>query len=453
VNKLSADIVICGAGILGISAAYQLAVVHKQPNVLLIDERSPLTLTSDKSTEAYRNWWPGPGDAMVRLMNRSINLMEEMARQSNNIFNLNRRGYLYVTTDPGNVPALRASAEEASALGAGEVREHTHGHNYQPHNAQGFSGPDGADFLSNREFLLQRFPYLSKNSVAALHVRRAGWLSGQTYGIWMLEQAKAVGARLIAGRIASVETSAGKINGVSLSDGTEISTSAFVNASGPHLAATGKMLDIGIPVINESHLKAALNDHLGILNRDAPLIVCADAQSLNWSDEERAALMEDADSRWLLETLPSGAHTRPEGDAAAQSILVLWDIHNKPVEPVFPIHEDPLYAEIAVRGLTRILPGFNAYMERMPRPQVDGGYYTKTLENRPLACPSGVDGAYVTGAAAGYGIMAAAGLGELLAKHIIGKDLPDYAPMFDLARYEDPVYQTLLKNWGNSWQL
>ena len=35
---------------------------------------APLSLTSDKSTECYRNWWPGPGDAMVRLMNRSIDL-------------------------------------------------------------------------------------------------------------------------------------------------------------------------------------------------------------------------------------------------------------------------------------------------------------------------------------------------------------------------------------------
>ena len=117
-----ADIVICGAGIMGISAAYQLAVKNGLKNILLIDDRSPLTLTSDKSTEAYRNWWPGPGDAMVRLMNRSIVLMEDMARTCNNVFKLNRRGYLYVTTDPARVAALRSSAEEASSLGAGELR-------------------------------------------------------------------------------------------------------------------------------------------------------------------------------------------------------------------------------------------------------------------------------------------------------------------------------------------
>ena len=61
----SADIVICGAGIAGISAAYHLAARHGITDVLLVDEGSPLMMTSDKSTEAYRNWWPGSGDAMV----------------------------------------------------------------------------------------------------------------------------------------------------------------------------------------------------------------------------------------------------------------------------------------------------------------------------------------------------------------------------------------------------
>ena len=453
-KNLNADIVICGAGILGISAAYQLAVVRRQPNILLVDERSPLTLTSDKSTEAYRNWWPGPGDAMVRLMNRSIALMEGMARQCNNLFNLNRRGYLYVTTDASSLPAMRASAEEASALGAGELREHgsTSG-SYLPHRSDGFDGPDGADLLTDPELIRKHFPYLSQDVVAALHVRRAGWLSGQTYGMWMLEQAKAAGVQLRHGRIAAVDTTGGKVSGINLAEGTHIKTSIFVNAAGPYLATVGRLLGVEIPVTNELHLKAGFNDHLAALGRDAPLVVCADPQRLNWSEDERALLAEVPESAWLLETLPSGAHTRPEGDAAAQSILALWDIHNKPVLPTFPISEDPLYAELAVRGLSRILPGFRAYVERMPRPQIDGGYYTKTRENRPLATPLPVEGAFAIGAASGYGVMASAGLGELLAAHVVGADLPGYAPLFDLARYEDPVYQTLLKSWGDSWQL
>ena len=85
---------------------------------------APLSLTSDKSTEAYRNWWPGPGDAMVAFMNRSIDLLEEIARATDNRIQLNRRGYLYATADPARVALLRQAAEEAAELGAGPLRIH-----------------------------------------------------------------------------------------------------------------------------------------------------------------------------------------------------------------------------------------------------------------------------------------------------------------------------------------
>jgi glycine/D-amino acid oxidase-like deaminating enzyme len=450
----SANIVICGAGIMGISVAYHLAVKRGVKNIALVDEQPPLTLTSDKSTECYRNWWPGPGDAMVRLMNRSITLMEEMASESNNIFKLNHRGYLYATTDPELVPKMRASANEASALGAGDLREHNaSGWNYVPHEAEGIAGPDGADLITDLALIKQHFPYLGSDVVAVLHVRRAGWLSAQTYGMWMLEQARAAGVELVAGRVTAIDSKGGKVSSVTLEQGTEIKTNTFINAAGPYLAAIGDLLGVEIPVTNELHLKSSFNDTAGVVRRDAPLVICADEQQINWSPEERTMLAEDPHTAWLLDPLPSGAHTRSEGDAAAQSILVLWDIHNKPVEPDFPIPEDPLYTEVALRGLTRILPGMHTYLERMPRPTVDGGYYTKTQENRPLAGPLPVAGAYIIGAASGYGIMAAAALGELVAAHITGADLPEYSHMFDLARYDDPVYQTLLKNWGDSWQL
>src|SRR5687768_18030978 len=120
----TAQVVICGAGIAGVATAYHLAVRRGVRGVVLVDERSPLTLTSDKSTECYRNWWPGPGDAMVAVMNRSIDLLEELARESGNVFRMNRRGYLFATADPARVPAFVAAAAEAASLGAGAARLH-----------------------------------------------------------------------------------------------------------------------------------------------------------------------------------------------------------------------------------------------------------------------------------------------------------------------------------------
>jgi sarcosine oxidase subunit beta len=74
----TAEVVSGGADSAGIAAAYPLAVRHGLTDVVLVDERPPLSLTSDKSTERYRNRWPGPGDDMVALMNRSIDLLEDL---------------------------------------------------------------------------------------------------------------------------------------------------------------------------------------------------------------------------------------------------------------------------------------------------------------------------------------------------------------------------------------
>ena len=123
------------------------------------------------------------------------------------------------------------------------------------------------------------------------------------------------------------------------------------------------------------------------------------------------------------------------------------------MEPVDSPPMDEQYPEVALRGLAAMLPRMKEYFAKMPRPQLDGGYYTKTRENRPLVGTMGVDGAYVIGAVSGYGIMSACGVGDLLTAHITGRDLPDYAPAFELSRYENPEYQKKLENWGASGQL
>ena len=120
----TADVVICGAGIAGVSAAYHLAAQHGIRRVVLVDERAPLSLTSDKSTEAYRNWWPGPGDEMVSFMNRSIDLLEGLAQETDNRFLMNRRGYAFLTADRSKVRQMQHAAAETSRLGAGPLRCH-----------------------------------------------------------------------------------------------------------------------------------------------------------------------------------------------------------------------------------------------------------------------------------------------------------------------------------------
>src|SRR5215211_7292687 len=200
----TADVVICGAGITGIAAAYFLSKAGTG-NILLIDERPPLSLTSDKSTECYRNWWPDPD--MLALMNRSIDLMETLADESGNIFHMNRRGYLYVTGDETKIADLKSASIRTSSLGAGPLRIHSSAtSSYLPAGPEGFhDSPDGADLLIGNDLIRSHFPYLTDRAVAALHVRRAGWLSAQQLGMYLLETGRNHGVGFESARVTEVD--------------------------------------------------------------------------------------------------------------------------------------------------------------------------------------------------------------------------------------------------------
>ncbi|MCF6278558.1 MAG: hypothetical protein L3J16_07420, partial [Anaerolineales bacterium] len=159
------------------------------------------------------------------------------------------------------------------------------------------------------------------------------------------------------------------------------------------------------------------------------------------------------DLSWMLGEFPAGVHTRPEGGADSAMILMLWEYQTRQLSPVWPLPLDAHYFEIALRGLSRMLPALTAYFEHPPRPMLDGGYYTKTPENRPLIGATPVEGAYLIGALSGYGIMSACGAGELLASRISGTPNHAYAQDLSLARYKTPAYLTNILAQDDTGQL
>ncbi len=450
-------VIICGAGIAGISTAYFLTVRHGIRDVVLVDERPPLSLTSDKSTEAYRNFWPGPDDSMVALINRSIDLMEEMARATDNRFLLNRRGYVYATARADTAEHLMAAAEQAAALGAGPLRVHTSARTYTPSPSEGFEDvPPGVDVLLGRDVVRTHFPYLNPETRLVVHARRAGWLSAQQLGMYLLEQARAHGARLLQGKVIGVETRGGRVGGVRLRRGgreERLDANVFVNAAGPFAGEVARLLGVDLPIYCERHTKLMFNDHLGVVPRQAPMLIWADPQRLPWAEEEREMMADDPALAWLLEEMPPGAHLRPEGGGTSTILLLLWAYETRPVEPTLPVEFDPLFADVVLRGMAALVPALRRYWERAPRPVLDGGYYTKTRENLPLIGPLPVPGSYIIAALSGFGIMAACAAGELLAAHITGHPLPPYAAAFHPARYTDASLYPALSAWSSAWQL
>jgi len=455
-SRSMADVVICGAGISGISVAYYLAMQHGITDIVLVDEREPLSFTSDKSAECYRNWWPGPGDSMVRFMNRSIDLLEDLAYESDNYFGMSRRGYAFLTAVPSEAKRMAQAAKTITDLGAGPLRVYNGRSDdppFIPTTDEGFaSQPTGADLILDPDLIQTRYPFITQNAIAMLHARRCGWLSAQQLGMYLLGKLRQMGVRLVRGRLANVDVVNGRVADVTI-DCTrgmteQIQTRTFVNCAGPFINNVAQLMGLDLPVFNELHAKFSLKDSHNIIPRDVPLMVWNDPVHLHWSNEERAELAADDETRWLTELFPTGVHFRPEGFGESPILLMIWTYHIEPQAVVWPPKFDPEYPEIVMRGLVNMVPRLKPYIERMEKPWIDGGYYCKTQENRPLITPLPIEGAWLYGAVSGFGIMASQAGGELLAAHIAGSSLPTYAPAFLLSRYEDSEYQKLLKTWS-----
>ena len=427
---MSTNLIIIGAGIGGVSAAHDLAVRQGVSNITLIDERDPLTLTSDKGTQGYRNWWPGPDNTMLRFVSRSISLMEQAADESNNVFRLNRRGYLFATATESGVEDLKTSAARVSSFGMGPVREHTSHLTYAPARAEGFrDGPDGADVLLD-DAAHAAFPFLSTRTRAALHVRRAGWMNAPAMGSWMFRQAIGAGVTFVRDRVTAIDAVGGRVRGVVLASGKRIAADRIVLAAGPMLHDAARMLGLELPLQHELHAKVTFADTQHIIPRWAPFTIWNDPVQLDGQH------------------FPAGIHVRPVDGPRGNELFAIWTYHTEQCTPSWPPTFENEYARNCIRGLAAMAPRMSAYAGNDDYGCTDGGYYCKAPDNRPLIGPLPIDGAYVIGALSGVGIMSAHAAAELLALHVTGKALPDYASAFLPSRFDDPGYAARVAGWG-----
>jgi glycine/D-amino acid oxidase-like deaminating enzyme len=420
-----AEVVICGAGIAGIAAAYHLSVKRGVKHVVIVDEREPMTLTSDKGTQGYRNWWPGPDDTMFKLVSHSIDLMEDSATRSGNSFRMNRRGYLFATATESKATELETTARQVSSYGMGELRVHRTQGMYMPHRAEGFlDAPTGADLLLGEE-ACRAFPWLAEDTVAALHIRRAGWVNGVAMGNWLLSKALGAGARFVRDKLTSVGALGGKVKSVGLASGATIETDRLIIAAGPALPSVLKLLDIELPIFHELHSKVTMRDRAHTIPRTAPFVI--------WTDP--------------IGEMPGGVHARPVDLVHGDELYLIWTYETEPRPFKWPPQFDENYRKTCLEGCARMVPGMKTIPADTPG-TIDGGYYCKTPENRPLAGPLAVPGAFVCGALSGSGVMAAHALGELAAQHVVQEQLPGYARWFLPSRYDDSEYRQLMESWG-----
>jgi glycine/D-amino acid oxidase-like deaminating enzyme len=421
--------------------------------VTLVDPRPPLTATSQYSTECYRNFFID--NAMVPFMGRSIDIMEELAGDEN-MFNLNRRGYAFLSASAGSEETFERFATIASGYGAGPVRKHSHDSmaSYVSSPPTGYKHPglDGFDIVYGSEAIRKIFPFVTERANVMLHARRCGWMDSVGFGQAMLRAAKmgtgaedGSGAHVLQGKICGFDISEDQVRRVHVArnSGGEVALDcdAFVNAAGAWMQSINTLLAPGaaLPLTNEVHAKTILHDTSDVIPQDtAPFMVWRDATPMNWDEDTVEGLRELDDtseggivnSASWLKTQPGGQHLRPAGNGR---VLLLWEHMHRhislPMVPDMPVSEFlEMYPQLCVTGLQEMVPALGGYDGCLGRgTTVDGGYYTVTPDARPLISPHGARNAFVCGGMGTYGLMGAAAAGELASLHVFGNGLPSYS--------------------------
>jgi D-arginine dehydrogenase len=438
VHSHNVEIAVVGAGIVGIATAYYLAVQHRRARLLILDQGQPMTLTSAHSGENYRNWWPHP--IMTAFTDHSISLMEGIARKTNNRLHMTRRGYLLCTREADLDALIRqlyvgygTAAQNAIRIHDGKGQA-----TYDPPTSADWElAPSGVDVLRDDSLIRKHFPELDPAIATILHIRRAGDISGQQLGQYMLEEIRAVGARFRQARVIRIEKGRKFKLEIEASDRQEtINADIIVNAAGPFASPLASMLGETLPVLNVLQQKIAFPDRLGAISRQMPFSIDLDGQTIAWTPEEREALAEDAGLAKFLQPMPGNIHCRPVGGERNQWIKLGWAYNATPSEPSRDPELDANFPEIVLRAASRMLPRLKAYIGAIPRERSHyGGYYPMTAENWPLIGASQTPGVFLATALSGYGTMSACGAGDICARSIIGAPIPQFAKSLSLARY------------------
>ncbi len=438
-----AEIAIIGMGLAGIATAYYLSKQHDKRSIVLIDPRDPMSYTSAQSGDNYRDWWPSK--TMTQFSRRSIELMECLADETNNVFNMQKGGYALVSSKE-DITAMLSSLESTYKDQPGQIRRHEKSTSSAYENAidSHWRNPrSGVDLLSNPTLIKRVFPAFTKETRHVLHIRNAGHISAQQMGAYMLEQIKLKGGRRIRGEVTHIENNNGHDLTIRSASGDAIlNADILVNASGPFIADVSAMQGVELPVTNVFHQKLAFEDTLNAVPRNQPFAIDLDPITLNWTPEELDYLSSDASLAWLTKENPGGIHCRPEGNG--NWIKLGWAYNQLASQPKQnrELNEDPrhdsVFPEIVIRAASRLNPGLKPYIESLPTSRSHyGGYYTMTRENWPLIGPINQQESFVVGALSGFGAMSACAAGELCSQWIDRETLPDFATALSPSRYDN----------------
>jgi sarcosine oxidase subunit beta len=217
----AADVVIVGAGIMGLSIAYNLAKNHGVKNVVVVDRSYLCGGASGRNGGGVRAQWST--EANVRLMRESLSICRQFAREHKINTWFRQGGYLFIVRNDERAKALAESVKLQNACGlTTRVLEPAQARRVVPELST-----DGLVLASYNPDDAVVFP-------------------------WPFVWGYAEGARNLGvevntfTNVTGFETRGKDIVAV-MTDRGRVATNVVVNAAGAHSPAVAKLLDVELP--------------------------------------------------------------------------------------------------------------------------------------------------------------------------------------------------------------
>jgi len=217
----AADVVIVGAGIMGLSIAYNLAKHHGVRNVVVVDRSYLCGGASGRNGGGVRAQWST--EANVRLMRESLSICRQFARQHKINTWFRQGGYLFIVRSDDRAKALAESVKLQNACGL----------------TTRLLDPAGARRV---------VPELSTDGVVLASYNPDDAVVFPWPFVWgYAEGARDFGVEVNTfTNVTGFETRGKDIVAV-VTDRGRIATSIVVNAAGAHSPAVAKLLDVELP--------------------------------------------------------------------------------------------------------------------------------------------------------------------------------------------------------------
>lgn len=369
----TASVVVIGGGVMGASCAYHLAKAGMRDVVLVEREAYFGQGATGRCAGGVR--YQFATEVNVRLSIASLGMIERFKDETGQDPSYRQCGYLFVLTNPDDIPAFQANVAMQRGLGV---------------DVQWMSGDD-----VRLRVPVMRFDdalagtYHAKDGLADPNSIVMGYIdAAKRLGVKALTGVEVTGVGLKSGRVAGVETNAGTID-----------CDQVVNAAGPWAGLVARMAGVEVPIVPVRR-QMLTTTPLPNLPRDFPFVIDF-AQSLYFHREGEGIL--------------TGMSNPAEDPGFDQSIDTEWEI-------------------VAIQAAAERLP----MLEDAGRLSHWAGLYEVTPDAHPIFGRTPVAGLWIVAGFSGHGFMHGPISGKLMAEFVLqGESKTVDVSRLDLARFAE----------------